>query len=87
MVKLIENFILNLNKIENKYNSRPLKAFLQSQTSKFLNHFHDDRKQRVANTLDNEQWKQVKSILFFNKYFLNKISFIGYRSSFNSNFC
>jgi len=59
MVKLIENFIFNLNQYDQKYNSRPFKTFLQSQTSKFLTHFHDDRKQRVANTLDNEQWRQV----------------------------
>ncbi|CAF0872146.1 unnamed protein product [Rotaria sp. Silwood1] len=59
MVKLIENFISNVNGYDKKYKSRPLKTFLQSQTSKFLTHFHDERKQRVANTLDNEQWKQV----------------------------
>ncbi|CAF1083047.1 unnamed protein product [Rotaria sordida] len=59
MVKLIENFISNINGYDKKYNSRPLKTFLQTQTSKFLTHFHDERKQRVAQTLDNEQWKQV----------------------------
>ncbi|CAF3013877.1 unnamed protein product [Rotaria sp. Silwood2] len=59
MVKSIENFILNVNGYDKKYKSRPLKTFLQSQTSKFLTHFHDERKQRVAQTLDNEQWKQV----------------------------
>ncbi|UJR38543.1 hypothetical protein I4U23_031209 [Adineta vaga] len=59
MVKLIENFIQNLNEYEKKYSSLPLKSFLQIQTSKFLNSFHDERKQRVADTLDNEQWKQV----------------------------
>ncbi|CAF0831024.1 unnamed protein product [Adineta steineri] len=59
IVKLIDNFILKINQYEKKYNSRPLKTFLQSQTSKFLNHFHDERKQRVSDTLDNEQWKQV----------------------------
>lgn len=61
IVKLIGNFRSNLSLNDEKYKSRPLKTFLQSQTSKFLTHFHDERKQRVANTLDNEQWKQVNS--------------------------
>jgi hypothetical protein len=59
MVKLIENFIFNLNQFDVKYNSTPFKTFLQSQTSKFLTHFHNERKQRLANTLDNDQWRQV----------------------------
>ncbi|CAF1323269.1 unnamed protein product [Rotaria magnacalcarata] len=59
IVKLIENFILHVNGDDKKYKSRPLRTFLQSQTSKFLTHFHDERKQRVVTTLDNEQWKQV----------------------------
>lgn len=67
MVKLIENFISNINNYDKKYKSRPLKTFLQSQTSKFLTHFHDERKQRIANTLDNEQWKQVKNLFTFKK--------------------
>ncbi|CAF1260171.1 unnamed protein product [Adineta ricciae] len=59
MVKLVEQFIENINEYEKKYSSLPLKSFLQIQTSKFLNYFHDERKQRVSDTLDNEQWKQV----------------------------
>jgi hypothetical protein len=79
MVKLIENFIKNLNKLDTKYNSRPFKTFLQSQTSKFLNHFHDERKQRLANTLDNEQWKQVNQFDLFFKIILlisNRFQFL-----------
>lgn len=63
IVKLIDKFILNLNQYDKKYNSIPFKTFLQTQTSKFLNHFHDERKQRLANTLDNEQWKQVRKFI------------------------
>jgi hypothetical protein len=67
----------NLNEHDKKYNSRPLKTFLQSQTSKFLTHFHDERKQRVANTLDNEQWRQVIEIfLFFPSIIFYKIYLI-----------
>ena len=62
-----------LNKYDKKYNSRPLKTFLQSQTSKFLNYFHDERKQRLANTLDNEQWKQVIIFQFRIRFFVFKI--------------
>ena len=62
LIKSIETFISNVNEYEKTYRSRsrPLKTFLQSQTSQFLNHFHDERKQRITETLDNEQWKQVK---------------------------
>jgi hypothetical protein len=70
MVKLIENFIFNLNQTEKKYNSRPLKTFLQSQTSKFLTHFHDERKQRLAKTLDNEPWRQVKEDISYSISFI-----------------
>jgi hypothetical protein len=67
MIKLIENFIFNLNQSDSKYSSRPLKTFLQSQTSKFLTHFHNERKQRLASTLDNDQWRQVNHLfkIFF----------------------
>jgi hypothetical protein len=59
LTKLIEGYILNANHNDDKYTSRSLKTFLQGQTSKFLTHFHTERKQSVATTLENEQWKQV----------------------------
>ena len=59
LVLLIDGFTRKEIFAKRKYSSRPLKTFLQTQTSKFLTYFHDQRKQRIANTLDNEQWKQV----------------------------
>lgn len=55
-IQSIEQFIRNL---QPNYSSTPLKTFLQSQTRKFLISFHNERKQRLSNTLDSDQWRQV----------------------------
>ena len=59
IIQVIEHFIVNLNQFDVMYSSTPLKTFLQSQTRKFLIHFHNERKQRLSNTLDSDQWRQV----------------------------
>lgn len=66
LIELIQSFtdkdLFPLRKtFSTSSNLRPLKTFLQGQTTKFLNYFHEDRKQRLLTTLDNEQWKQVSS--------------------------
>jgi len=40
-----------------------------------LNYFHDQRKQRLSNTLDNEQWRQV-SFFFSFSVFARKIEIV-----------
>ena len=56
IIQSIERFIRNL---DSNYPSTPLKTFLQAQTRKFLISFHNERKQRLSNTLDSDQWRQV----------------------------
>lgn len=47
--------------------SRPMKIYLQGQISKFVNSFHNQRKQRLVNYLENELWKQVRRLFDSNE--------------------
>ena len=89
-VRLIESFVSHVHRQQPTHHSRPMKTFLQSQTSRFLSHFHDERKQRVATTLDNEQWKQVNIVSSsFNACTfspLGCLSRLGFCSSFDPEF-
>lgn len=68
-IKSFEHFINYFQSIDSIYKSTPLKTFLQNQINKYLNYFHDQRKQRLSNTLDNEQWRQVSSSFLFSFHF------------------
>jgi len=74
-IKSFQNLIHFFVSIDSKYNSTPFKTFLQNQINKYLNYFHDQRKQRLSNTLDNEQWRQV-SFFFSFSVFIRKIEIV-----------
>jgi len=88
-IKSFQNLIHFFVSIDSKYNSTPFKTFLQNQINKYLNYFHDQRKQRLSNTLDNEQWRQV-SFFFSFSVFIRKIEivvwYLGSNSTFDSKF-
>lgn len=40
-----------------------LRGVLQSQASRFVSRFHEERRNKLSLLLDNETWKQVSLIL------------------------
>lgn len=58
LARIVERFVLDCETVSGK-KSLNLRGTLLSQAKRFIERFHEERKHKLSNILDNERWKQV----------------------------
>lgn len=58
LTRMVEDFVMDCEKICGRQ-SHSLRATLLSQAKKFVERFHEERKNKLSLILDNERWKQA----------------------------